>query len=203
MAHEGTSRSSEGKRRGGPESLFPSGSSCFPRGLGQRQHPPTRITASLWWPFPHSSDCLTLSPCQLGLNIAVLAHLKPSFSISVKHLFVKLSSHTLWGAICLLLNPGNVAEDAVVRMEKINSLSSWNLLPESNEGVGMRPLANRKLNKTWIMLVAVRVKWKLRWHDSGTWSYFRFRLCFPFISMNTLGQFLSFHPLSDIYIKLS
>ena len=44
-------------------------------------------------------------------------------------------------------NPSNVAEDAVVRMKKISSLSSWNLLPESNEGVGMRQLANKKLNK--------------------------------------------------------
>lgn len=143
-----TSRSSEGKRRGGTRESISQWLLLLPRGLGQRQHPPTSDLASLWWPFPHSSGLShSFSLPARPKYCSACPLLKPSFSPqwNISLLSSLLIPFEVPSASCW--NPGNVAEDAVVRMEKINSLSSWNLLPESNEGVGMRPLANRKLNK--------------------------------------------------------
>lgn len=98
--------------------------------------------------FPTAPDHLAHSSCQLGLNIAMLAHSwnhHSHLSKNISLLGSLLIPFEVPSASCW--NPSNVAEDAVVRMKKINSCSSWNLLPESNEGVGMRQLANKKLNK--------------------------------------------------------
>lgn len=79
--------------------------------------------------FPTAPDHLAHSSCQLGLNIAMLAH-SWNHPSHLSKTSVRLSSHTLWGAIYLLLESkqccwGCSGENEKDQFTFLMELTSW------------------------------------------------------------------------------